>query len=180
MSMSIRTRSARALLNLLAAVSVVIVAAAPLIARADSGKDPQARALEVYTTFKSKNWNRLFDLSAIQGVDGSNREAARKGFIAGIAGEMEKSEQSRKQFDALVNAMSDLKAGKPVVSGVHATVPTSSVVKMNGRTLQLHGRIVLIWQGSEWKWDLTSGDSKQVEKASSEVFMFTPPTAKQP
>lgn len=167
-------RAGRALLGVLAIAAAVAVAA-PAFARA--GGDPRSRALEIYRSFKTKDWNKLFDLSALPGVKSDN-QAARKGFIQGIAGELEKNPQSKQQFDALVNNMSDLKTGPAVVKGNKAVVPTSSVVKMNGKTLPLHGRIALVKQGAEWKWDLTSGDPKQIEKASAEVFFVQPPVHK--
>jgi hypothetical protein len=154
-----------------ALVAAVAMTAAPAFARA--GGDPQSRALEIYKSFKNKDWNRLFDLSAFQGVTKETKEVARKAFIEGISGELEKNPRSKQQFDALVNNMSDLKTGAAVVKGSHATVPTSSVVKLNGKTIALHGRIQLIKQGADWKWDLMAG-GKQVEKASSEVFLVQP------
>jgi hypothetical protein len=163
-------RTGRALLAALALLATVSIAAA--FSR-PSG-DPQVRALEIYKSFKNKDWNKLFDLSALPGVKSDN-QGARKGFIDGLAGEMEKNPQSKQQFDALVNNMSDLKAGPAAVKGNKALVPTSSIVKMNGKTIPLHGRIVLVKQGADWKWDLTSGDSKQIEKASAEVFFVQPP-----
>ena len=72
----------------------------------------------------------------------------------------------------------DLKTGKAEVKGNHAVVPTSSVCKMKGVTLNLNGRIVLIKQKGVWKWDLTSNDTGEIEKASAQVFMVRPPTKK--
>jgi hypothetical protein len=163
-------RTGRALLIALALVAAV--SSARSLSR--PGGDPRARALEIYTSFKNKDWNRLFDLTALPGVKPDN-QAARKGFIEGVAGELEKNPQSRQQFDALVNNMHDLKTGPAVVKGNRAIVPTESIVKVNGKTFPLHGRIAMIKQGADWKWDLTSSDSKQIEKASSEVFLVHSP-----
>jgi hypothetical protein len=132
-----------------------------LAATAAPDRSPKARALEVYKAFKNKDWNRLFDLSALPGMTASNRDAMRKGFVEGIAGAMEKDETAKSNYEALVSGMSDMKTGAAVVKGNLATVPTSSVVKIKDQTLALNGRIILIKQGGDWKGALRAETSRR-------------------
>jgi hypothetical protein len=161
-----------AMAALLLAMVTAVAQAAP-----DTGSDPKERALEIYKAFKSKEWSHIFDLSALPAA-AANEKNARQAFVNGIEGGLNKNPESKKQFDDLVNGMSNLKTGKAEVKGSHAVVPTSSVCKMKGVTLNLNGRIVLIKQKGVWKWDLTSNDTGEIEKASSQVFMVRPPTKK--
>jgi len=153
---------------LLATVSQVV---------ADTGSNPRVRALEIYKAFKAKEWSHLYDLTALPAAAASEKNP-RQLFVAGIEGGLNKNQESKQQFDDLVNGMSNLKTGKAEVKGSRAIVPTSSIVKLKGAVLNLNGRIVLIKQKGVWKWDLTSGDTGQIEKASAEVFMVRPPVRK--
>jgi len=161
-----------------AALTLALSGLAAVYASPESGTSPKARALEVYVAFKNKNWNRLFDLAAMDGITADNREAARKAFVDGIDASLESNAKGKSDFDTLVSNMSNVKTGAAVVKGNHATVPTSSVVKIQGKALSLTGRVVLLKQGAEWKWDLTGGDKQNIEKVSAEVFIIKPPVAK--
>src|SRR3569832_2155453 len=92
--------------------AVAVSLFAGTMAVAAPASDPQAQALAVYKTFKSKDWSKLYDLAAFP-PSAPRNEKDRKAFIAAI----DKGFSGNPVAQEFISGLSNIATGKAQIKG---------------------------------------------------------------
>jgi len=90
-------------------------------------------------------------------------------FAEGVRRGISSDEDGQKTVNDVLDNLSNITVGDPVVSGDKADVPTSARLAINGRVLVFKGIAHMIKDSEVWKWDLTFSDDT---KAATEQAML--------
>lgn len=178
-----KARVARNLVGKLHALLLLVVAAAcllaaPAIAQPKSSGDatatPASQALRIYKALGAQDFESLFHLMAFTEQQRAGLTTAkqfaldmRTGYEGGF-----KTPEEKARADAILKSITGIMVGEAVISGVHAAVPTSARITIDGQSRTFKGSANLILDKGVWKLDLTFDEdgAKAMEKRSSELI----------
>ena len=127
--------------------------------RQDARTEVKAQALKVFQAIQKQDWRTMYYLTRFSVTLTQRIGSDVDGFIKGITKGIDEDPEGRKTTDNVLNGLSNLATGEPVIKGDRADVPTSSTMTLNGRATVFHGVAHMLRDGNTWKWDLTFTDN---------------------
>jgi len=155
-------------------ISLLILVAMSTIAQArnssqDATSDPKAQTLKLYLAIQKQDWKSMYFLTLFSTNVRKQMPDDADAFAEGVRRGISSDEDGQKTVNDVLDNLSNITVGDPVVSGDKADVPTSARLAINGRVLVFKGIAHMIKDSEVWKWDLTFSDDT---KAATEQAML--------
>lgn len=124
---------------------------------------PAAQALKIYQSLRDQDYRVMYYLLAA-----TEKGKASFGTVDQFARDVQrgydesfKTVQEKTESDNLLKSISDIKIGKPVITGNKAVVPTSAKITVNNQVYTFKGEAFLIKDEGVWKLDLTFDENSE-------------------
>jgi len=146
------------------AISIILLAALATMAQTELSEnlpadEASAQALKVFNAIQKQDRAETYRLSQFSAkLSKTLSGAAVDEFVEGFRQAMAEDKQGANMVNELLSNMTEITAGRAVVNGDKAEVPTSCRITLKGQTLLFKGVAKMIRSGKNWKWDLTSSD----------------------
>ncbi len=146
---------------------IACIAVAPVCAKetatGDKTATPGAQALKIYQSLRDQNHVAMFYLMAFTPEGRATLTDAdqfakdvKKGYDESF-----KTPEQKAVSDKLLQSISNIMVGEPVISGDKAVVPTSADITVNEKVYTFKGEAHLILEDGVWKLDLTIDASSE-------------------
>ena len=124
----------------------------------DARTQVRAQTLKVFQALQKQDWITLTALTRFSVTLGKIISGDTEAYLKGIVEGIDKDPEGRKTVDRVLNGLSEIAVGEPIIKGDRADVPTSSILTIDGKRVPFRGLAHMIKDGDVWKWDLTDSD----------------------